>query len=173
MFVEIGHHRRRCARRAGRRTARLRRDKPDAFSPSSATASIQAPPEKIFPLINDFHRWGAWSPWEKWTPALKRRTHSGAASGKGAVVRVGGQQERSARGAWRSGGFPTSKVIIQLDFFKPFEAHNTASSRWRAGTVPRNVTWPCTAGSPTCEGHVNVISMDKMSARISRPVWPT
>ena len=40
--------------------------------------------DKIFPLIADFHRWGAWSPYEKLDPAMKR-TFSGAANGKGAV----------------------------------------------------------------------------------------
>src|SRR4030081_2829568 len=47
-------------------------------------AKINAPPEKIFPLINDFHSWSSWSPWEKLDPTMKR-THSGAQSGKGAV----------------------------------------------------------------------------------------
>ena len=35
-------------------------------------ATIKAPPEKIFPLINDFHTWSAWSPYEKIDPAMKR-----------------------------------------------------------------------------------------------------
>ena len=35
--------------------------KPDTFSVQRAT-SVKASPEKIFPLINDFHQWGAWSP---------------------------------------------------------------------------------------------------------------
>ena len=37
--------------------------KPDHFR-VQRSASIAAPPERIFPLINDFHRWGAWSPYE-------------------------------------------------------------------------------------------------------------
>jgi hypothetical protein len=57
--------------------------KPDTFRVQRAT-SIKAPPEKIFALINDLHSWNAWSPYEKKDPAMKR-THSGAASGKGAV----------------------------------------------------------------------------------------
>ena len=42
--------------------------KPNTFSVPRATA-IKAPPEKIFPLINDFHRWGSWSPYESKDPA--------------------------------------------------------------------------------------------------------
>ena len=57
--------------------------KPDTFRVERAT-TIQAPPDKVFPLINDFHNWAGWSPWEKMDPGMKR-THSGAQSGKGAV----------------------------------------------------------------------------------------
>ena len=57
--------------------------KPDTFSVQRAIA-IKAPPEKIFPLINDFHQWVTWSPYENKDPAMKR-SYSGAASGKGAV----------------------------------------------------------------------------------------
>ena len=57
--------------------------KPDTFQVQRA-ASIKAPPEKIFALINDLRGWGAWSPWEKKDPAMKR-TFSGAQYGKGAV----------------------------------------------------------------------------------------
>ena len=56
--------------------------KPDTFRVERA-ASIKAPPEKIFPLINDFHRWQSWSPYEVKDPAMQR-TFSGAHSGKGA-----------------------------------------------------------------------------------------
>ena len=53
--------------------------KPDIFRVQRATG-IKAPPEKIFAYIDDFRRWGAWSPYEKKDPAMKR-TLSGAASG--------------------------------------------------------------------------------------------
>ncbi len=57
--------------------------KPDGFRVQRET-SIKAPAEDIFPLINDFHRWGAWSPYEHRDPAMKR-TFGGADAGKGAV----------------------------------------------------------------------------------------
>src|ERR1700676_1995425 len=57
--------------------------KRDACSVRRA-ATVKAPPEKIFSLINDFHQWGTWSPWETKDPAMKR-SYSGAASGTGAV----------------------------------------------------------------------------------------
>jgi hypothetical protein len=54
--------------------------RPDDFRVQRAT-SIKAPPEKIFPFINEFDRWGAWSPYEKRDPAMKRG-RSGPASGR-------------------------------------------------------------------------------------------
>ena len=57
--------------------------KPDTFR-VQRSISIKAQPEKIFPLINDFHNWAAWSPWEKIDPLLKR-TYSCSAQGQGAV----------------------------------------------------------------------------------------
>src|SRR5436309_1186019 len=60
---------------------------PDTFGFASTT-SIKAPPQKIFPLINDFHNWGAWSPWE---PAMQR-TYSGADNGTGAVYEWDGNK---------------------------------------------------------------------------------
>lgn len=34
--------------------------------------SIQASPEKVFALINNFHCWKIWSPWEKLDPQMDR-----------------------------------------------------------------------------------------------------
>ena len=57
----------------------LAANKPDTFSVQRGT-TVKAPPENIFPLINDFHQWGSWSPYEHKDPAMKR-SYSGAGSG--------------------------------------------------------------------------------------------
>jgi hypothetical protein len=98
--------------------------KPDSFSVERAT-SVTAPPDKIFPLIDDFHQWGSWSPYENKDPAMQR-SYSGAASGKGAVY---GWDGNSNIGSGRMEILDSSapaKIVIKLDFFKPFEGHNTA-----------------------------------------------
>ena len=48
-------------------------------------AQIAAPAEVIFPLVNDFHNWKAWSPWEKLDPK-QVTTYEGPASGTGAIT---------------------------------------------------------------------------------------
>ena len=98
--------------------------KPDTFSIRRG-ATIKAPPEKIFSLINDFHQWGSWSPWENKDPAMKR-SFSGSAAGKGAVYAWDGNKNvGSGRMEVLEASSP-SKIVIKLDFFTPFEAHNTA-----------------------------------------------
>src|SRR5438270_414970 len=98
--------------------------KPDKFRIQRA-ANIKAPLEKIFPLINDFHNWASWSPWEKLDPALKR-TYSGADSGQGAVYEWEGNKKVGQGRMEIMESSPSSKITIKLDFLKPFEAHNTA-----------------------------------------------
>jgi hypothetical protein len=102
----------------------LAANKPDTFSVRRA-AVVKAPPERIFPLISDFHQWAAWSPWENRDPAMNR-SYSGSQSGKGAVYAwEGNKNVGSGRMEILDAASP-STVIIKLDFLKPFEAHNTA-----------------------------------------------
>ena len=113
--------------------------KPDTFSVRRA-ATIKAPPEKIFPAISDFHQWTSWSPWEHRDPAMKR-TYSGADSGKGAVYAWDGNKNvGSGRMEILDVSVP-SKVVIKLDFLKPFEAHNTAEFTMLPQGDATNLTW--------------------------------
>ena len=72
--------------------------RPDTFRVKRA-AAIKAPPERIFPFINDFKRWGAWSPYENKDPSLKR-SYGGAPAGKGATY-AWKETRTWARAAWR------------------------------------------------------------------------
>ncbi|MEC4747612.1 SRPBCC family protein [Methylomicrobium sp. Wu6] len=97
--------------------------RPDTFR-VERSISIKVLPEKIFPLINDFHQWEPWSPWEKVDPAIKR-SYSGAVSGEGAIYEWNGNKEIGRGRMEIIESSPRSKVLIQIDFIKPFEAHNT------------------------------------------------
>jgi uncharacterized protein YndB with AHSA1/START domain len=117
--------------------------KPGRFS-VQREISVKAPPEKIFPLINDFHQWGLWSPYEHKDPAMKR-SYSGAADGKGAVYGWDGDRNvGSGRMEILDASLP-SKIVIKLDFFKPFEGHNTAEftmlPQGDATNLTTNLTW--------------------------------
>ncbi len=121
--------------------------KPDHFR-VQRSASIAAPPERAFPLINDFHRWGAWSPWEHKDPDMKR-TFRGAGSGRGSIYEwAGNSNVGSGRMEIVESSAP-SKVAIKLDFLKPFEGHN--------------VTWVMDGPTPFVGKIMHVfINMDRM-----------
>lgn len=120
--------------------------RPDTFRVQRAT-SVKAPPEKIFALINDFHSWDSWSPWEKMDPTMKR-THSGAANGKGAVYEWEGNNKVGKGRMEIMDTSPPSKVTIKLDFVKPFEGHNIAEFTLEAKGDSTNVTWAMYGPSP-------------------------
>jgi hypothetical protein len=135
--------------------------KPDAFR-VQRSATIKAPPEKIFPLINDFHNWVSWSPWEKLDP-LMTKTHGGAASGRGAVYEwEGNKQVGKGRMEILEESIP-SKVRIKLDFFKPFAAHNTAEFTLAGRGEFTDINWVMDGTQPFMFKVMSVfLNLDKM-----------
>jgi hypothetical protein len=134
--------------------------KPDTFS-VQRSITINAPPEKIAPLLDDFHQWGAWSPWEKLDPAMKR-THSGAARGKGAVYAWEGNSQAGA-GRMEVLDASAAHVGIQLDFLKPFASHNTAEFKLEPNGNSTKVTWIMNGPNLYIGKVMSVfMSMDKM-----------
>jgi uncharacterized protein YndB with AHSA1/START domain len=113
--------------------------RPDTFR-VQRTATIKAPPEKIFALINDLRSWSLWSPYEKKDPAMKR-TFSGAASGKGAVYEWDGDNNVGKGRMEITEATPPGKILIKLDFIKPFEGHNTAEFTMEPRSDGTVVTW--------------------------------
>lgn len=135
--------------------------RPDTFRVQRVT-SIKAPPQKIFPFINDFRNWGAWSPYEKKDPAMKR-TFSGAANGQGAVYEWEGNNEVGQGRMEIMETAPPSRVTIKLDFVKPFEAHNIAEFTMDAQGDSTKVTWAMHGPNPFMAKVIHVFfDMDSM-----------
>jgi hypothetical protein len=134
--------------------------RPDSFRVERRIL-VQAPPEKIQPLIADFHRWTDWSPWEKLDPAMKR-TYSGATAGVGAIYGWQGNKDvGSGRMEVKAAG--ADKVSIQLDFIEPFEGHNTADFLLAAQGGATEVRWVMFGPSPFISKLMGVfVSMDSM-----------
>jgi Polyketide cyclase / dehydrase and lipid transport. len=135
--------------------------KPDSFSVQRA-AVIDAPAEKVFPLIADFHEWRKWSPWEDRDPELKR-SYGGAERGKGAIYAWDGNRNvGSGRMEILEAASP-SLVKIQLDFLKPFEAHNIAEFTMLPQGSATNLTWVMSGPAPFMSKVMQVfMSFDKM-----------
>lgn len=137
---------------------------PDTFR-VSRTASIKAPPEKIYPLIDDFRNWPAWSPYEKKDPAMKRML-SGAPAGVGAVYAWDGNSDVGQGRMEIIETTPASKVAIKLDFLKPFEGHNMAEFTLRPSGDGTAVTWAIHGPMPFFSKVICLfLDMDKMIGR--------
>jgi uncharacterized protein YndB with AHSA1/START domain len=135
--------------------------RPDTFR-IERKATIKAPPERVFALINDFQRWGAWSPWEHKDPAM-RRTFGAATGGSGAVYAWEGTKEVGQGRMEIAESVAPSRVAIKLDFVKPFEAHNIVEFALEAGGEATNVTWSMTGNTRYLAKIIHLfIDMDRM-----------
>ncbi len=137
--------------------------KPDTFRVERAT-NVRAPADKVFSLISDFRRWGRWSPWENRDPAMKR-TFSGAKGGTGAVYAWDGNKNvGSGRMEILEGS--VSRIVIKLDFFKPFEAHNTAEFTMLPQDDATQIVWAMHGPAPFMHKLMQVfVNMDRMIGR--------
>jgi hypothetical protein len=124
----------------------LAASKPDTFRVARST-NISARPEKIFPQINDFHHWQAWSPWEALDPNMKK-THSGSPEGQGAVYEWSGNNKAGAGRMEITDSAAPGKVTIKLDFIKPFEGHNVIEFALVPSGDTTNLTWTMTGPCP-------------------------
>jgi len=133
---------------------------PDSYR-VQRTIAIKAPPEKILPLISDFHNWTAWSPWEKLDPAMKR-TFSGAPKDLGAVYAWEGDDKVGA-GRMEITALTPAKVDIKLDFLRPFESHCLTEFALENKGELTTVSWTMSGPSAFLTKLMGLmVSMDKM-----------
>ena len=134
---------------------------PDTFRVERSIV-INAPAEKVVAHIDDFHQWEQWSPFEKLDPAMKK-THTGAAKGKGAVYAWQGNM-KAGEGRMEIVEASASNVTMDLHFLKPFETSNVAEFRLEPqGAGATKVTWSMHGPNLFIGKVISVfISMDKM-----------
>jgi hypothetical protein len=101
---------------------------------------INAPPAKVFGLINDFHNWSRWAPQDKEDPSMKR-TYSGSAQGNGAISDWNSSGNAGKGRMTITDSIPDSRVEIKVDFVKPFDAHNTNEFVLEPAGNSTTVTW--------------------------------
>ncbi len=104
------------------------------------SATLPVAPEVAFALVNDFHRWSEWSPWEKLDPNMKR-TFKGTDSGVGArYAWVGNDQVGEGRMTIEESK-PQELVRIKLEFIKPWESTSTTLFQFKPEGEGVSVTW--------------------------------
>lgn len=135
--------------------------KPNTFRYERST-TINAPAEKIFPLIDNLHEWAKWSPYEKLDPNMKR-TYDGPDSGVGAKYGWEGNSKAGTGNMLITESTPSSKILIRLEFTRPFKCVNTAEFTLRPTATGTDVTWALTGESPFINKVMQTIyPVDKM-----------
>jgi uncharacterized protein YndB with AHSA1/START domain len=138
--------------------------KPDRLSVRRAI-TVKAAPERIFSLIDDFRQWGTWSPYEQKDPAMQR-SYGGAAGGRGAIYAWDGNRNVGSGRMEILESSPPSKIVIKLDFFKPFEGHNTAEFTLLPQGDVTQLTWLMHGPAPLMTRLMQVfIDLDHMIGR--------
>jgi hypothetical protein len=137
--------------------------KPDSFRVQRVVL-INAPPDKVFPLINDIKAWTVWSPYEKKDPAMKR-TYGAVTAGKGATYAWEGDKN-VGQGSIEMIESGPRKIVIKLDFLKPFEAHNMGEFLLEPKGDSTSVTWATYGPSPYMSKVIGTfINIDDMIGR--------
>ena len=135
--------------------------RPDTFRVERSIV-VQAPAAKVFPLLNDFHNFPAWSPWQKLDPAMQV-THSGPQAGPGAVYTWKGNSDVGSGRMEVLAQVPDNSVTVKLDFLEPFEGHNTSQYTLKTEGATTTVTWAMFGPSPFVSKLMGVfVSMDSM-----------
>lgn len=117
--------------------------RPDSFKIERSLA-IGAPADIVFAQLTDFHKWGAWSPWDKLDPAMKK-TYGGTENAVGHTYTWEGNKD-VGKGKMTVAAIDAPKSLtIKLEFLEPMAATNdttfTVAPKGDAGV---NVTWAMT-----------------------------
>ena len=135
--------------------------RPDTFTIHRAI-TIAAPPQIPFTLVNDFHAWAGWSPWEKLDPAMKK-TFNGPPAGPGAQYAWVGNDKVGEGRMTIASSKASDEIEIKLEFLKPWEATSQTLFSFKPAGAGTEVLW-------TMNGHNNFMAkamclfmdMDKM-----------
>jgi carbon monoxide dehydrogenase subunit G len=112
--------------------------KPDIFH-VERSIDIKATPERIFPFINDFHQWDAWTPYNK-DPGMQK-SYSGSDSGKGAHYAWTGNKKVGQGEITITDTTPPNQLVFDLHMIKPFEGRNVATFSLIESGDSTKVTW--------------------------------
>jgi uncharacterized protein YndB with AHSA1/START domain len=142
------------------------RDYPRAMAGDRYTVersvTIEAPPERVYAQIADFHRWTSWSPWEELDPGMER-SYSGAEAGLGAVYAWSGNRKAGQGRMVITDVDAPSRVHIDLSFEKPWRSRNDTVFAIEPTVTGSRVTWSMTGDKTLMTKVMGLFtSLDKM-----------
>ena len=134
---------------------------PKTFS-VSRSATINAPPEKIFPLINDVRSFNEWNPFAKQDPSIVI-SYNGPASGTGAGYSWDSKGRAGKGSSAITDVSSPSRVNMRLDMEKPMEGHPNIVFALQPKGTATEVSWTMAGPHPYIHRVFSTIcNMDKM-----------
>lgn len=135
--------------------------RPDTFR-VERHITINRPAADIFTLLEDFHVWRRWSPWEDLDPAL-RRTFKGPDRGKGAIYEWEGNGKVGKGHMEITRTEVPTHLTIDLSFVRPFKAENVAAFDLEPLGTSTEVSWAIYGPLPFPSKVMSLfVSMDKL-----------
>lgn len=112
--------------------------RPDQFHVERSIL-IQVPAQTIFPFINDFHQWDAWTPFNK--DRAMKKSYSGSAEGVGAMYTWSGNKAVGSGDITIRQSEAPRKIVFDLHMVAPFEGRNVATISLDETGNGTTVTW--------------------------------
>jgi hypothetical protein len=104
------------------------------------SATMAAPPARVFAQVNDFHKWEAWSPWVKLDPNAKV-SYEGPTEGTGAKFHWAGNADVGEGNMTITESRPDERIRIDLVFIKPFAGKCDTLFTFEPSGDQTTVTW--------------------------------
>ena len=102
--------------------------------------TMATPVDLPFGLVNDFHRWHFWSPWDALDPKMKK-TFDGPYAGPGAIYSWSGNEQAGQGTMTILDSKPYESIHIQLEFQKPWPSKNTTTFTFEPVAEGVTVRW--------------------------------
>ena len=123
--------------------------------------SVDAPSDRVHSLVDDFHEWPLWSPWEDVDPALQR-TYTGPERGVGARYAWAGNR-KAGQGSMEITGSAPEGIDITVEFLKPIRATNQTRLSFQPTDSGTEVSWVMSGEQKGLMGLLGkVLSMDRI-----------
>jgi hypothetical protein len=102
--------------------------------------TMATPVDLPFGLVNDFHRWHFWSPWDALDPKMKK-TFDGPYAGPGAIYSWSGNEKAGQGTMTILDARPYESIHIQLEFQKPWPSKNNTTFTFEPVAEGVTVRW--------------------------------
>ena len=127
----------------------------------SRSTTVIADPARVHGLINSFHEWTAWSPWEDLDPEL-HRDYTGPERGVGAHYAWSGNR-KAGQGSMEITSSTPDEIALRLAFLRPFKSTNAVTFSLVPAVDGTEVTWLMTGEQRGLMGLVGkVVPMDRL-----------